>query len=751
MNLTQFLFAYFFLFIFQFLGLVSYSQSRAVVQKFDEEPSIDGSPFESAWDKIDDREFYMLNPVSGGPPSQRGKAKIGHFGKNLYVAGYMYDSEPDKIRAKSKKRDEMSGASDFFGVSLDTYNDNENALFFLTTPAGLRLDAQIFNDGQATPPAIPMQRDWNTLWEVKTSLNRDGWFAEMLIPLSSLRYTKVEGKVSMGLSFFRYISRLAEADIYPKTSNEWGFWSATKPSQFEDVQIIGIESINPLYFSPYLLGGIERKASLNNEETAYQNSTKWEKQAGMDVKIGLSKSLTLDLTINTDFAQVEADDQMINLTRFSLFFPEKRQFFLERASIFDFKFGNTGQLFYSRTIGLFEDKMVPIWGGGRITGRSGPWDIGVLSLQTGFLRDENTGEEILPSYNNSVARLRRKIPINSNSYIGGLFTSKFDMNGHYYLSYGADGIINIAGNDYINLALASTTESNLQSETDLTDLSKIFLQWERRTYEGFGYDLNYTRAGESFNPALGFEYRSDFSRYNTKFSYGFIPGDKSKYLKQHQFSIDAFTYVRNRDNVAESVSIEPAYSLNTKKNHQFNFSSTLSWENDIDTFYLSDDVYVPAGNYSFADLLVYYQTPSFNFGYLYSYYRTGKYYDGWINSINITPSLTIGSSLQIQPGYGLTDINFGERDQRFLSHLMMLKILYMYSISLSASSYIQYNSLIDRAIWNIRFRYNPKEGNDLYLVYNDVLNSSRDEYSPPLPVSSQRTFLIKYTHTFRIR
>ncbi|OFX43621.1 MAG: hypothetical protein A2X03_10955 [Bacteroidetes bacterium GWA2_40_15] len=731
-----------------FISVSSFSQSLMVIQKMAEDPQLDGLPFESAWEAMTPLGLYMLNPVSGGVPSQKSEAKIGYTDKYLYVAGYMYDTEPDKIRAKSKKRDEMNGANDFFGISLDTYNDNENGVFFFTTPAGLRFDGQIFNDGQS---GFPQQPEWNTVWDVEISGNSLGWFVEMRIPLSSIRYYSREGKVIMGMNFIRYISRLAEMDIYPKTSNEWGFWSFAKPSVFEDIEISGIESINPLYFSPYLLGGVEQQSSLNETETSYNTTTDWERQLGMDVKVGLSKSMTLDLTINTDFAQVEADDQEINLTRFSLFFPEKRQFFLERSSIFDFKFGTSGQLFYSRTIGLYEDQMVPIWGGGRLTGRAGPWDIGIMSLQTGYLKDNSTGEELLPSYNNSVARLRRKIPLNSNSYVGGLVTSKVDVNGEYNLSYGMDGIINVFGNDYLNVALAGTTKSGLDSGTGFSDLSKIFLQWQRRTYEGFGYGLNYSRAGDSFNPALGFEFRKDFSRYGSIFSYGFIPGDRSKFLRQHKLSLDAYTYVRNSDNVAETVIIKPSYELFTKKNHQIIFSSEISIENDIDTFYLSDDVYIPSGSYKFTEFQVFYQTPSYNIGYLNTYYLTGRYYDGWINSFNITPALTLGSSWIIETGYGLNDINFRERDQRFLSHLLMLKVLYMYSTTLSASSFIQYNSLIDKAIWNVRFRFNPREGNDLYLVYNDNLNSSRESYYPVLPVRSQRTFLLKYTHAFRIR
>jgi hypothetical protein len=722
-----------------------------VIQKFEGEPSLDGSPFESAWDKISTRELIMLNPISGNTPSQKSEAKVGYTDRYLYVAGYMYDNEPDKIRSKSKKRDETNMTNDFFGIILDTYNDNENAVFFTTTPSALRTDAQIFNDGQAPPESVPMQTSWNSVWEVETIVNDKGWFAEMRIPLSSLRYNITDNKVVMGLGFFRYLSRLAEWDTWPKISNEWGFWSWAKASQFKDVEISGIKSINPLYFSPYVLGGVEWKSSLNETESAYTTSTGWEWQAGLDAKVGLTKSMTLDLTVNTDFAQVEADDQQVNLTRFSLFFPEKRQFFLERSSIFDFKFGNTGQLFYSRKIGLYEDQIVPIWGGGRLTGRTGPWDIGVMSLQTGYLKDESTGENILLSENNSVARLRRKIAINSNSYVGSLFTSKFDAYGKYNLSYGIDGIINISRNDYLNVNLASTTESDLEPGKKLSELSKVFLQWERRSYKGFSYDFNYTRSGNSYNPALGFEYRSDFTRYESMFSYGFIPGDKSKHLNQHQFRLDAYSFIRNTDNIAETVNIEPSYSFVTKKNHTLSVGIPLSFENDIDTFYLSDDVYVPAGSYSFNEFMLYYSSPSIDQGFLTSYCTVGKFYDGWINSFNVSPSFTPGASWVVSMSYGFNDIKFKERDQSFLSHLFMFKVLYMYSTKVSASSFIQFNNQIDKIIWNARLRYNPKEGNDFYLVYNDYLNSSRSDYMPKMPVSSLRTILVKYTHTFRIR
>lgn len=726
---------------------LSHAQSNLVIQRLSTEPRLDGDPFESAWTEVDVHSMIMLNPVSGSMPSQQTEVKFGFTDKYLYIAGYMYDNEPDKIRSASKKRDETSLSSDFFGISLDSYNDNENSINFFTNPSGLRTDFQIFNDGQSSNP---MQRDWNTPWDVKTTVNNKGWFTEMQIPLSSIRYVSQDGIVTMGVAATRYISRKAEWDTYPLISNEWGFWSWAKPSQYLDVQFSNLNSINPLYFSPYLLVGLEQETALNNTEDAYKAKTGRELQAGIDVKYGISKNFTLDLTVNTDFAQVEADNQQVNLTRFSLFFPEKRQFFLERSSIFDFKFESTGQLFYSRRIGIYNGQKLPIWGGGRLIGRANTWDIGFMTLQTGDLEDDETNEEILPTINNSVLRLRKQIPLNTNSYLGGIVTSQFDVHGNYNIGYGIDAILNLFKNDYLSVAIARTSDT-LYKNSNLADPSKFLIQWEKRSYKGLSYNASYIRAGSEYNPKLGFEYRKDFTRYALNLAYGWISGEASKFLKQHKVNINSFAYLRNTDGDIESARITPFYQLTTKKDHGLTLSIPIQYESVIEDFDLSSDASIPAGDYFFADVELDYNTPVGEILYLSSSVSTGKYYDGWKNSFVGNVRLALGESWNINLSYKVDQINFAKREQKFLSQLSSMRILYMYSVNTSASGFIQYNSLIKKYIINIRLRYNPKEGNDLYLVYNDNLNSDRSRDEPNLPFSNQRTILLKYTHTFRIR
>jgi hypothetical protein len=555
----------------------------------------------------------------------------------------------------------------------------------------------------------------------------------------------------MGLCLFRYIPRVQEWDCFPVLSNEWGFWSWAKPSRYILIEFSGIESVNPLYFAPYLIGGLQQASRLNDAVDAYGKELTWERNAGIDIKYGLTKNLTLDLTLNTDFAQVEADDEQVNLTRFSLFFPEKRQFFLERSSIFDMIYGTTGQLFYSRRIGIWNGRQVPVWGGGRLNGRIGDWDIGALVLQTGSIRDEETGDELLPTVNNSVVRVRRKLGINSNSYIGAMSTFKVDPSGQYNLNLGVDAIINTFSNDYLNVICAQTLDSRIEPNFISPKSGKYYLDYQRRSYDHLSYDFNYTRAGYRYNPELGFEYRNDFTRLGAQLGYGWNLAEKPGWIQKHKLSAAGYAYFRNTDGEAETVSITPAYSLTTKSLHYFQLTFPWQTDNFRDTFNLSSRVYVPAGSYRFAQGSLYYTTPTWKTFTAAAILSGGRYYDGWINSLMVMPSLRFAGSWIIDLSYGINQISFRTRDQSLVTHLAGMKVIYMYNTKWTASSYIQYNSLFGRIIWNARLRYNPREGVDLYVVYNDFINTDRTSAVPNLPFSAQRTLLLKLTYTFHVR
>ncbi|MHA2289917.1 MAG: DUF5916 domain-containing protein, partial [Promethearchaeota archaeon] len=430
--------------------ITSQTKEKFIIPRLSGTIELDGKADEDAWQKIEPISLIMFTPHFMGNPTEKSTFKIAHDDNFVYVAGYLYDSEPDKIQAPVLTRDNMGGFNDWFGVIFDTYNDKENALTFFTNPEGIRTDFTVYNDAQGE---FPFKPSWNTFWDVEVTRNNQGWFAEIKIPLTSLRFQDKDGKVVMGLIAWRLIARKNEFQVFPTIPNKWGFWSVFKPSQAQEILLENIKSKNPIYITPYGLGGYGLTSKLNDDETLYDITRDFTKALGLDIKYGLTSNLTMDLTYNTDFAQVEADDQQVNLTRFSLFFPEKRLFFQERSSIFEFNTGGPNRLFYSRRIGIDEDgNPVDIYGGVRIVGRTGKWDLGILDMQT-----KKSIE--LPSENFGVLRFRRQA-FNENSYLGGMITSRIGMDGNKNIAYGLDGTIRPFGDEYISISLVQTLEND---------------------------------------------------------------------------------------------------------------------------------------------------------------------------------------------------------------------------------------------------------------------------------------------------
>ena len=382
------------------------------IKRISGEIDFNGMPDEAAWDGTTSFSLIMYSPVFGKTPTEDTDIRIGYDNKYLYVGAKLYYGDASLIQSASFKRDYLGMGGDWFGFMLDTYNDKENSTAFFVSPDALRFDASIQRDAMTrTPNDIPMNISFNTFWDVMTKRDSKGWYTEIRIPISSLRFQEVNNEVRMGLTIQRWIPAKNETDIYPAIPPNWGENSVLKPSQAKEVTFAGIKPNRPLYIAPYVLAGYNSKQSLNSGNTAYEKTDKPMAEAGIDIKYGVTPNLVLDLTANTDFAQVESDDQQINLTRFSLYYPEKRLFFLERASVLDFNMSGNNNLFYSRRIGLSEDgDPIRIYGGARLTGRINKWDVGILDMQTAALQKRNSSgflEEVNPSENFGVMRLRR--------------------------------------------------------------------------------------------------------------------------------------------------------------------------------------------------------------------------------------------------------------------------------------------------------------------------------------------------------
>ncbi len=726
-----------------------FSQEQIKIPRIQGENEFDGIVNDPCWLDIEPIPLVMHTPTFGNQPTERSEIMICHDNTYLYIGARLFDSNPSEMLISSKRRDESEVATEALGIVLDSFNDKENGLGFATTPTGLRSDFTVSKDGLGGDPREgPLNMSWNTFWDVKTSINDEGWFAEIRIPFSSIRFKVKDGIAVMGLTCIRMIAHKNEVNVFPSIPPNWGESSVFRPSKAQEVVFEGLESRKPFYIAPYAIGGMQQDYIMNDYGTGYKLDKSPKFTGGLDVKYGLTNNLTLDLTVNTDFAQVEADDEQINLTRFSLFFPEKRTFFQERSSVFAFDFEPQASLFYSRRIGLYEGEQVPILGGGRITGMAGKWDLGLLDMQTQALKLSDRHDHELASENFGIFRVRRQV-INENSYVGGIITSRIGTDGSYNTGFGLDGIFKIFENDYINVKAAQIIDNSIRNRAFSLDQTRIHFNWMRENDKGLNYGFTWGRSGKHFDPKIGFQMRSDFTHYFGGIGYGWIPGESSPLLN-HKVGLRAVTYFDNQDHSAQSVEAELSYEFRFKSDYNGVGSFLRMYENVIDTFSFSKDAYVPSGQYAFYMFETHLNSPQTKRFIMGVDFFAGSFYDGTRYSFGLEPAWNVGSTLQLALTYDHNFLNFKERRQSFSGGVAGFKALVMATTKLSISTFLQYNSSENNLITNFRFRYNPREGNDLYIVINEGRSTYRDVDDPRLPLFNSRSVLLKYTYTFTL-
>ncbi|MFC2129679.1 DUF5916 domain-containing protein, partial [Bacteroidota bacterium] len=690
------------------------------------------------WEQAAPFPMIMLVPTSGLKPGQETDIRMMYDDNYFYIGASMFVDDPEMIGVFGKKRDLNSKSCDWIGVSLDTYNDKENSLLFFANPSAVRRDGTISNDA-ATVDVSPLSWNWNTFWEVKTIVQEKAWHAEFKIPISSLRFRGTDETVTMGVSFYRHLAKLNEGYIFPNIPYDWGDYSAFKVSQYAEVDFHGIKPRKPLYISPYLLSGFNQTNTLNTIGTEYDYTFAPKIEPGIDIKYGITTNTTMDLTVNTDFAQVEADDQQFNISRFSLYYQEKRTFFLERANLFDFGFGGGNSLFYSRRIGLYNGSPVRILGGARIVSKVNDWDIGVMDMQTAAFMD-------LPSENFGVFRAKRKV-FNQYSYAGGMLTSRIGMDGSYNLAYGIDGVFKLFGSEYLTVRWAQTFEDQAENNPLSLKPSRYLIGWERRRENGLSYSLIHNYSGTAFNPGIGLVRFKDYYLTRLILKYTWLPQESSA-LQSHHLSATTYHLSDVTDHRILFYALSPSWNFTTKSNWTGSVILNYDYQFLKGDFNLSNDVFVTTGSYNFIHggiiLNTSYSLP-YSAGLSLS---TGQYYDGINISPKIEPAINIGTSLELGGIYQYDYIKFAVRDQVLKNHIFGIRGLYMLSTKFSLSAYIQYNTAIDKVISNIRFRYNPKEGTDLYIVFNEGRNTYMERTVPNLPIYDARSLMLKFTYTF---
>jgi hypothetical protein len=700
--------------------------------------TLDGVVGDAEWAGALEVEGIMHVPDFGAEPSERTVFFLAYDDQYIYFACRAFDSEPDQVRITTLARDVSTFNTDACGLRLDTYNDEENSLLFNTTPAGVRTDWAFANDATGPP-----NQDWNAFWDAAGTLTGFGWSAEIRIPFSSLGFQAEEGRTVMGFSLARSIVRRNEQTVHPAIAPNWGPASLAKPSQMRKMILTGLEPEHPVYVTPYGLGGGGHSHALNGVGDAWSREEERVLEVGGDLRYGLTRNLNLDLSANTDFAQVEADDQQVNLTRFSLFFPEKRRFFQERSAIFEFPLGFNERLFHSRRIGLVAQQPVRIFGGGRLIGRLGDWDLGFIDMQTddaGSAAGENLG----------VLRARRRV-INQFSYVGGILTSRLGSDGGYNVLYGTDAVVRLFGQDYLTLNWAqSFDDADDQAADDGPfDRSLVRLSWQRRGTDGPLYSANLVRAGSIFEPGMGFLRRRDYLGGEASIGYGWRPGSGSA-LNRYGVTTGGSFVRRNTGGTFESGGYSLGGDLETRGGHGLGAQASWSYEDLTRPFSLSDAALVPVGSYRFVEGSLNYRPPMGALVRPGVRVGGGQFYDGTIASAQLSPAWSVSRHLTLSGAYEINHIQFPDRDQEFRSHIGRLRTEVTFTTSTSASTFVQYNSADDVVVLNFRFRFNPAEGTDLYVVWNESLNSDRYALDPVPPLSQTRTLLVKYARTFTL-
>ena len=710
--------------------------------------SVDGKLDDAGWQDAKVLRLIQLEPVVGANPSEPSEVLLAHDGEALYAAARFGDSEPSLIRANGLQRDELNG-DDLFGLVIDSLNDDKSALAFYTNPAGTRIDEAISNDGEWSGSS-PFNRNWNTFWDSAARLTPEGWEAEIRIPFSSLRFKPEGGRVMMGVMCWRSISRKAETNVYPALDGRLHNGNR-RPSLAEDMELVGVAAGRQLLVTPYVLSGVAQftspfksaRGSAAALTTGYEVLQSQDNQAGLDLKWGISSDVTLDLTINTDFAQVEADDAVVNLSRFSLFRPEKRLFFQERAGVFEFGTGGVSRLFYSRRIGIDEDGVpVRILGGVRVVGRVAGWDVGVLDMQT-------EANPFMPAENLGVMRVRRQA-FNNASYVGGIVTSRINADGGSNLAYGLDGVVRFDSGDELVTRWAQTFDTDPgQPQVGGIESGRLYTRLQRRNRQGWGYTAVGAWCGPDYRPELGFAARDGFTQLYGEIRHGRLGGDQGWYRNMAKW-IDGGGYWRNEDRRLDSGHFGFGGNVQTR-------AGTWMWvdvrgfsESLLEGFELGDGVEVPMGDYSWAGVSGGFNLPSGRNIRLWGNGYVGQFYDGQRLRTRLGPQWTASKNLTVGMTYEFNAIRFPARNDELLIHLAQLRLVWSFNSKISTDLFTQISSLDQVVSSNLRFRYNMREGTDLYVVFSESMWTNRFQEGLWLPRSDTRSVVVKYSQTWNL-
>jgi hypothetical protein len=707
----------------------------ATAMRAAEAPTLDGDVLgDAAWAQATPiTTFWQEQPNEGQPASERTEVRVIFTADTLYIGAVMYDSDPSGIIVSDARRDAPMDDTDSFQMIVDTYRDRQNGFVFGTNPAGIEYDGQVTNEGQgggglgfgqtaAGGSGSGFNINWDGAWTVRSKIGEHGWSAEFAIPFRTLRYPSSTAQ-TWGINFQRNIRRRNERAYWAPIPRQFNLYRLSLAGSMTGVQTPALRNFR---ITPYALGNAL-------ESGVAPVGTEMDYDFGGDLKYSITPSLTLDATVNTDFAQVEVDDQQVNLDRFTLFFPEKRPFFLENAGFFSV--GNPGEvdLFFSRRIGIGDQgQSIPILGGGRVSGKAGKFNVGMLNMQTSDYNDA------VASTNFGVLRVSRDLP--NRSSIGAIFTNRQatgDLAGdnEYGRTIGLDGKIGIGMTSVVSGFMAKTETPGVGDG----DYAYNFRSQTNRPQ----WDLNfgYQEVGDGFNPAIGFLSRRGYRKPDISLMTRFRPKDfiNIQELRPHS----TFRGFWGLDGFQETGFLHLDNHWQFRDSTEVHTGMNLTREGVRTPFEIYPGIFVPPGTYDHAEAQI---VAMSNQGAPFSVQmRTtiGGFFGGDRLTLNPTLKMRAGDALTAQIDYQRNDITlpWGE----FVTNLVRTRVSYSFTSRIFTQALVQYNDRADLWSMNFRFGWLQAANTGLFVVYTDT-RGLYDLFERP--ERTDRSFTVKYSYMF---
>ena len=672
-------------------------------------PDIDGALDEPFWDEIEPiTDFRQRVPVDGGEPTERTEARIAYDRDYLYFGFKLFDSEPDKIIRTVLEREGKVPYDDRVAIGLDTFNDDRNGYVFGLNAYGTQEDGQFTDEGA-------VDWVWESVYLSEGRITDEGWELEVAIPFTTIRFPRDES-VTMGVVLYRRIRRKNEDVFWPHIPQRFRA-GMDQASQYADLAgLTDLRRGRNIEFKPFAIAGAQKL--VEDPETDVL------RDFGMDVKYSLTSNLTLDLTWNTDFAQAEADAAQVNLTRFSLFFPERREFFLERAGLFTFGERRQTEAFFSRRIGIDND----IMGGGRVTGQAGPFSIGLLNLQT-----NDAGN--IPGANNAVARVR--VDVLPRTTIGGIFTNLQNDAGHNRV-WGGDVALRFWNSSSLTAWGANVSDSEDLPGSTFAAAAALTLANDLWQTGASVLDI-----GEGYQPALGLVLRGDMVRYRG--NAGFSPRfEQSTWARQLSVTTEG-TYIEGQDGAEQTTEIKAASKMMLETEDHFTIQGNRKSEVLDAPFLIRSDVEIPIGRYEFSQ-----------FGAVVGTNRsrplsgtftvsTGNFFHGDRTQLKAEVRWSTGSHLVLIGSVDRNQISLPVENGDFSTTVLGLIPEIAINRKLFANGLIQYDSDSKTFASNLRIDWIHTPGSDLFLVLNTGYLIG-DQFDPNETRWTQRTGIVKLTY-----